>query len=227
MKATLHADGLLTLESATESRTVKPSHPSYEALTALYRAHGGISVSAAPSPFVKEDDVYTLPEGYGGHPWKDGVPDYDEVYNIPLEHINVDASRFQFKKNSHEDTGVTTDLDDDAFDPDKCGDLGVWQDPYDGKTYVVDGHHRRELGERAGVELMRAKYIKAESAEEARKIGGAMNGVKLSASTGQATLDAPHTAQPASPFAVSAAVQAEALRALRARFPLSQYTDGV
>lgn len=196
MKATILPSGEVILESTTETRIIRPSHASYSALAELYRRLGGAAQSQAnkfdPSKGKAE---YALEPGYGGWPWKGGEPDYDEVYDIPLEAIHVDAERFQFKKGADDETGVTTELDDEAFDPDRCEPLGVWKDPRDGKTFVVDGHHRRELGERAGVESMRCQYIKADSAKEARKIGGAMNGVQLS------QVHAPHTmaAPPAQP----------------------------
>lgn len=188
MKATILPSGEVILESTTETRIIRPSHASYSALAELYRRLGGVAQSQAnkldPSKGKAE---YAIEPGYGGWPWKGGEPDYDEVYDIPLEAIHVDVDRFQFKKNADDETGVTTELDDEAFDPDRCEPLGVWKDPRDGKTYVVDGHHRRELGERAGVESMRCQYINADSAKEARKIGGAMNGVQLS------QVHAPHT----------------------------------
>lgn len=180
MKATILPSGEVVLESTTETRIIRPSHASYSALAELYRRLGGVAQSQADKLDPSKGEGYALEPGYGGWPWKGGEPDYDEVYDIPLEHIHVDPDRFQFKKNADDETGVTTELDDEAFDPDRCEPLGVWKDPRNGLTYVIDGHHRRELGERAGAESMRCQYIQADSAKEARKIGGAMNGVQLS-----------------------------------------------
>ncbi len=183
MKAYILPDGIIRLGT----RTILPTHAGYASLAAMIHERIGIATKTPAScgsiekPLYVSEPEFRLSSGYGGHPWMGGVPDYGETYDIPLEHLHVDPDRFQFKHGSHEDTGVTTDLDPDAFDADTCDELGVWKDPDDGKTYVVDGHHRRELGERDGVESMRCKYIKADTAEEARKIGGEMNGVRLSA----------------------------------------------
>lgn len=62
-----------------------------------------------------------------------------------------------------------------TWNPDFAGVISVWQDPADSKTYVVNGHHRRELGGRLGVDDMAVRYINAKDAKEARAIGALIN----------------------------------------------------
>ena len=128
---------------------------------------------------AKEDEKepeHVPPPGYGGHPWAKGTPRHDVTYAVPLEHMHVDPERFQYKKNADEKTGVTKDLSEEGYDPDRAGEVAVWKDPENGKTYIVDGHHRREIAENHGVAWMEARYIKAKTAEEAKAIGAKMNG---------------------------------------------------
>lgn len=176
MKARLLQDGCLSL--AGGEMVITPRDDRYAPMMALYQSYAHESVSLS----VADDEI--PPPGYGGFPWKNGTPLVGVVYDIPLEFINVDAPRLQYKRNANEN-GVTTELDESAFDPDRCDNLGVWKDPADGFTYVVDGHHRRELGERAKVETLPCVYIQAKDAKEAKAIGAVMNGreesVELSA----------------------------------------------
>ena len=200
MNAILQRDGSLAL---SDGKVISPNHAGHAALLRLYHERAG---TPAKKP-RGEWPTFSLSAGYGGHPWMDGEPDFNEVYQIPMEHIHVDPERLQYKKGACEETGIVSELDHEdveAFDPDKCDPLKVWKDHADGKTYVADGHHRRELGERAGVETLPCQYIKAKSAEEAKKIGAKCNGVSLS-------------------LAASEDVRGEAVKALRERFPLGDY----
>ena len=62
-----------------------------------------------------------------------------------------------------------------VWDPLKGGVVGVWQDPADGETYIVDGHHRLDLANRLGVPELAAMHIKANTATEARGLGALSN----------------------------------------------------
>jgi hypothetical protein len=83
--------------------------------------------------------------------------------------------RFQFKANvgqkgvGDEFKGVT------KFDPEKSGILSVWHDPADGKTYVVNGHHRLEMAQRLDAPDVTVRYLDAANAQEARTKGALIN----------------------------------------------------
>ena len=62
-----------------------------------------------------------------------------------------------------------------SWNPDFAGVISVWKDPEDGKTYVVNGHHRAELAKRLDVPDMAIRYIDARDAKEARAVGAAVN----------------------------------------------------
>lgn len=120
--------------------------------------------SKAPAPKAEEK------------PWeKDGKPEVGKVYNAPTEELHVDPERFQYKLNTDK-SGVTQELKGvKTWNPDFAGVLAVWKDPEDGKTYVINGHHRKELADRLDVPDMAVRYINAGTAKEARAAGALVN----------------------------------------------------
>jgi hypothetical protein len=134
---------------------------------------------------LKEDIVRRLVEKITGgatagekmHP--DGTPEKPstvKAYTLPVEALHVDPKRFQFKLNTSNPAGVTDEMKEvHEWNPDFAGVVSVWKDPADGKTYVVNGHHRRELAGRLGAKDMNVKYIEAKDAKEARSIGALVN----------------------------------------------------
>lgn len=115
-------------------------------------------------------------EQAAAEPWAGkGEPELGKVYNAPTEALNIDPKRFQFKLKT-DASGVTQELKAvQTWNPDFAGTLAVWKDPEDGKTYVVNGHHRRELAGRLNVEDMAVRYIDAKTPEEARAKGALIN----------------------------------------------------
>lgn len=120
--------------------------------------------------------------------WKDappGMPDKPAkapeakpggVQKMPTSHLHVDPARFQFKLNTGNAAGVTDELKQvHQWNPDFAGVTSVWKDPADSKTYVVNGHHRRELAGRLGVPDMDVRYIDAPDAKTARAKGALIN----------------------------------------------------
>lgn len=94
---------------------------------------------------------------------------------VPTESLSIDPKRFQFKIKVNE-AGVTKELEGvKRFNPDLAGVLSVWHDPSDGKTYVVNGHHRFELARRTGYPELAVRYIDAKDAREARAVGAVVN----------------------------------------------------
>src|SRR5207253_2658504 len=86
----------------------------------------------------------------------------------------ADPSRFQFKSLGTE--GVSPELKGVThWNPQLAGVMAVWHDPADGKTYVVNGHHRLELAQRLGVPNVNVQMVEARNATEARGEGAYMN----------------------------------------------------
>jgi hypothetical protein len=109
-------------------------------------------------------------------PWASKAqPDHGKVYNAPVEALHVDPARFQFKLNVDK-SGVTEELKSvKHWNPEFAGVLSVWKDPGDSKTYVVNGHHRRELAGRLGAKNVAVRYIVAKTAQQARAVGALVN----------------------------------------------------
>jgi hypothetical protein len=99
-----------------------------------------------------------------------------DVAEVDPNEIAVDPARFQFKLRTDAKTGVGAELAGvDTFNPELAGVLAVWDDPADGKTYVVNGHHRLELARRSGAKSVLVRRLKAATAEEARAKGALIN----------------------------------------------------
>ncbi|HEY1188021.1 MAG TPA: hypothetical protein VGE74_10205, partial [Gemmata sp.] len=102
-------------------------------------------------------------------------PQPGRVYAVAPGHVAVDPGRFQFKLHTNE-RGVGAELSGvTTYDPDLAGVLAVWKDPGDGKTYIVNGHHRLDLAHRAGANEVSVRYLTAATPEEARAKGALIN----------------------------------------------------
>jgi hypothetical protein len=97
------------------------------------------------------------------------------VAEIPIGDIHADPVRFQFKQRVGQGGAGDELRSVTKFDPEKAGITSVWQDPGDGKTYVVNGHHRLELGKRTGAKSLTSRYLVAKDATEARTKGALIN----------------------------------------------------
>lgn len=101
--------------------------------------------------------------------------------------IQADPKRFQYKISGIGEKGVTKELADvRQYNPMFGGQLLVWRDPENGKTFVINGHHRHELASRSqpftdpttGLSWngeMQSYYIPAKSPEQARAWGAVAN----------------------------------------------------
>lgn len=97
------------------------------------------------------------------------------VFRVPVDDIDVEPDRFQFKLDVDQ-SGVGRELKSvKKFDQNLAGVIQVWRDPADGRTKVVNGHHRLELAKRTGTDAIDVRYIDAASAEEARTVGAMTN----------------------------------------------------
>jgi hypothetical protein len=114
------------------------------------------------------------PEVEDGSPPPDPRP--GKVYNVSTEALRMDPTRFQYKVSNVGSEGVTDEFKKvKTWNPDFAGVVSVWKDPAGGDTFVVNGHHRRELAGRLGVKDMAVRYVTAKDAREARAIGALIN----------------------------------------------------
>lgn len=95
----------------------------------------------------------------------------DNIREIPTANIQIDPKRFQFRTMP----GRAGLEDASAYDPNKAGVIQVWQDPENGKAYVVNGHHRVWLANKLGQSTMAARFLDAPDAKAARAIGAMQN----------------------------------------------------
>jgi hypothetical protein len=99
-----------------------------------------------------------------------------KTYDVGTDKIHFDPDRFQYKlaaQGTHGTTGALKDVQ--KWDPELAGVISVWRDPANGKTYVVNGHHRLDLAKRLGVEKVAVKYLDAPNAQVARGKGAMVN----------------------------------------------------
>lgn len=102
-------------------------------------------------------------------------PEKGKIYEVPVDSLNLDPNRFQFKLNTNAQ-GVADDLEGAEFDPMQAGIIHVWRDPDDGKDYVVNGHHRFNLAKNSGYDgKVNVRYIDADTADDAKAFGAVVN----------------------------------------------------
>ena len=95
---------------------------------------------------------------------------------VKFNDLDIDAGRFQYKIENIGSKGVTSEFSEVQYDPMLAGMLYVWHDPADGKSYVINGHHRAEIGKRSKFEGdVAVYYLDAKDGEEARAKGALVN----------------------------------------------------
>jgi len=99
------------------------------------------------------------------------------IGRIGVKDIETDPTRFQFKGGlTDSKTGTTEGLKDVRhWNEELAGVVSVWKDPANGKTFVVNGHHRLALAQRLGVDTLPVRYLHAADAPEARAKGALQN----------------------------------------------------
>lgn len=106
---------------------------------------------------------------------------YDEdgesnAFVVKTSDLDIDPDRLQYKVEGINEDGTTDALKSTRkFNKVAAGILTVWIDPKNGKKYVVNGHHRFGLAKRQNVDNLLVRFIKADTAEEARAIGALQN----------------------------------------------------
>lgn len=157
-------------------RTAKPpTAPKQEASSEDDKSVAPSTQVDKPSTQV-EGPSSTVQEPKAGEHKNKNLLQEGAVTELPREEIHADPKRFQFKSKSVGKGGVTDKLKDVDFDPRQAGALTVWKDPKDGKTYVINGHHRLERANAAKYDKpLLVQYIDAANAPEARTKGALMN----------------------------------------------------
>jgi broad specificity phosphatase PhoE len=98
-----------------------------------------------------------------------------KVGEMKVSDLKVAPAKFQYKLSTDAEGVGTLLKETKVFNPDLAGVISVWRDPADGKTYVVNGHHRYELAKRLGVKTVTVRHIVAPTANAARAIGALQN----------------------------------------------------
>ena len=96
---------------------------------------------------------------------------------LSTSELIADPVRFQYKQNVDQ-LGVQKggSLEGvEKWNPDLEGTIDVWEDPKDGKTYIVNGHNRVAKANELGLTSLRVNYLVANSAAEARAKGALSN----------------------------------------------------
>jgi phospholipid N-methyltransferase len=99
------------------------------------------------------------------------------IAEVDPKRVAVDAQRFQYKiLGAQTKSGSVGSLSGvRKWDPNLAGIVQLWRDPKDGKSYVINGHNRLDLAKQLNVPKITAKFIKAQSPEEARAVGAMTN----------------------------------------------------
>lgn len=105
------------------------------------------------------------------------TPKAGTLAEIDPSEILADPKRFQYKiLGEHTASGSVGSLSGvRKYDPNLAGIVQVWQDPADGKTYVVNGHNRLELAKRLGADKVAVRYLDVKDDKEARAVGAVTN----------------------------------------------------
>lgn len=147
---------------------------------------GGRSIESSnasvPGQIVKEPNAPLPPETppspgpvEDAAPTAEPTPDPD-IFRVPTQSLEIDPVRFQYKVEGIGQGGVNEELKaSKKWKPALAGVISVWRDPANGKTYVVNGHHRFDLASRLKVPSLSVRYIDAPTAQEARAQGALQN----------------------------------------------------
>jgi hypothetical protein len=140
-----NADGAL---QGADRKEVVPSAPENR-LREPEATPAGSAEARTPESASPETGLEHRPAS--GEPAK-GMDGLENVRRMPIDELHLDPKRFQYKVNKDEKTGAGDSLEGVQKWNDSMADsLNVWHDPVDGKTYVVNGHHRTALAKRFGV----------------------------------------------------------------------------
>jgi hypothetical protein len=97
------------------------------------------------------------------------------VVSMKPSELHADPERFQYKVMVGE-KGVNGELQGvKKWNENLAGVVLAWKDPKDGKSYVVNGHHRLDLAQRLGAPSLDVRHLDVPDAQTARYIGAVAN----------------------------------------------------
>lgn len=99
-----------------------------------------------------------------------------DIKVVPVNKINVDPDRFQFRYDRGNEGGATRKLTGTEYNPLLAGTILLWEDEHN-DLYVVNGHHRVDLAKDSGINEMDARILshRNHTADEARALGAMVN----------------------------------------------------
>ena len=92
-----------------------------------------------------------------------------EAVKVPVNEIQLDPKRFQFRFN-----GTTNRMEGLTWNDKLAGTILLWESEYE-DLYVVNGHHRVLAAKENNVQTLDAKILRGITAEEARAEGAILN----------------------------------------------------
>ncbi|HEV7674371.1 MAG TPA: 2'-5' RNA ligase family protein [Candidatus Angelobacter sp.] len=125
----------------------------------------GGTEEVAPQTFHESEIEHQLPEG---------IPAKGQAGRVRVDDLTIAPKEFQYKLNTNEH-GVTNLLSGQKWNDDLAGVVSIWHNPADGKTYVVNGHHRVQLAKENGAHDLLARHLNVDTAGEARATGALQN----------------------------------------------------
>lgn len=135
----------------------------------------GIGQRAGEQPGLEQTAVTDQPGTAAGI--KDIKATEAPIKPYPLDKIKLDANRFQYKAGADEKGSVKSLAGVSKWNPDLAGVMSVWKDPADGQVYIVNGHNRFDLANRATnkPQNVQVRFLQAKTAAEARALGAEIN----------------------------------------------------
>lgn len=159
---------------APEPKLVELFRKMKEWMTGIYRTLMDGDIAAEVSPAVRKV-LNKMVSGEHEQMVADRAPaEPSPVVRVPTQSLVLDPHRFQYKLNVDE-KGVTNILKGRKWNPELAGVVTAWKDPADGKTYVVNGHHRVDLARDNAVPSIDVRMIDVPDAAAARAVGALQN----------------------------------------------------
>ena len=160
------------LKSAHEAGQIKTQSDLYGVIgQAKKLQNGGLNEKQAYSTALA---LHTATGGASSASALSDVPAHG-ISEMRVSDLRTDPERFQYKVNVGA-KGTNSELHNvTKWNENLAGVQLAWHDPQDGKSYIINGHHRHELATRLGVESVPVRHIEASNAAEARYIGAVAN----------------------------------------------------
>ncbi|HEV7523016.1 MAG TPA: 2'-5' RNA ligase family protein [Candidatus Angelobacter sp.] len=145
----------------------------------VHKAERKAAGAGARGEFGRISETGSQTADHGGteevtHALPEGIPAKGQAGRVPVKSLTLAPKEFQYKLNTNEH-GVTNLLSGQKWNDSLAGVVSVWHNPANGKTYVVNGHHRVQLAKQNGQKDLLAQHLNVNSASEARAMGALQN----------------------------------------------------